>query len=69
MSLDERERITLLIMVGWGNNRRSHEESRTDRKSHSSIASLNPISALESVIELGGLPVKRQKLVNAVECI
>ncbi|KAG8242003.1 hypothetical protein J6590_074642 [Homalodisca vitripennis] len=30
MSLDERERITLLIMVGWGNNRRSHEESRTD---------------------------------------
>ncbi|KAG8320529.1 60S acidic ribosomal protein P1 [Homalodisca vitripennis] len=25
--------------------------------------------ALESVIELGGLPVKRQKLVNAVKCI
>ncbi|KAG8326852.1 hypothetical protein J6590_032685 [Homalodisca vitripennis] len=27
MSLDERERITLLMMVGWGNNRRSHEEA------------------------------------------
>ncbi|KAG8271657.1 hypothetical protein J6590_057677, partial [Homalodisca vitripennis] len=34
-------------------------------KSHSSIANLNPLPALESVIELGGLPVKRQKLVNA----
>ncbi|KAG8302280.1 hypothetical protein J6590_034593 [Homalodisca vitripennis] len=27
MSLDERECITLLMMVGWGNNRRSHEEA------------------------------------------
>ncbi|KAG8315443.1 hypothetical protein J6590_070673 [Homalodisca vitripennis] len=27
MSLDERERITLLMMGGWGNNRRSHEEA------------------------------------------
>lgn len=27
MSLNERERITLLMMVGWGNNRRSHEEA------------------------------------------
>ncbi|KAG8251862.1 hypothetical protein J6590_070986 [Homalodisca vitripennis] len=27
MSLDEREHITLLMMVGWGNNRRSHEEA------------------------------------------
>ncbi|KAG8325944.1 hypothetical protein J6590_054967, partial [Homalodisca vitripennis] len=37
--------------------------------SHSSFANLNPLTALESVIELGGLPVKRQKLVNAVEFI
>ncbi|KAG8243641.1 hypothetical protein J6590_040947 [Homalodisca vitripennis] len=27
MLLDERERITLLMMVGWGNNGRSHEEA------------------------------------------
>ncbi|KAG8250847.1 hypothetical protein J6590_072646 [Homalodisca vitripennis] len=33
--------------------------------SHSYFANLDPLPALESVIELGGLPVKRQKLVNA----
>ncbi|KAG8301927.1 hypothetical protein J6590_041362 [Homalodisca vitripennis] len=37
--------------------------------SHSSFANFNPLTALESVIELGGLPVKRQKLVNAVKCL
>ncbi|KAG8318491.1 hypothetical protein J6590_001604 [Homalodisca vitripennis] len=35
-------------------------------ESHSCFANLNSLPALESVIELGGLPVKRQKLVNAV---
>ncbi|KAG8313405.1 hypothetical protein J6590_001873 [Homalodisca vitripennis] len=41
-----------------------HLAKWSDGESHSLFANLNPLPALEAVIELGGLPVKRQKLVN-----